>query len=430
MSNPIPEPTSVRDAISMFLKTRFEEKLKLEKDPEKREALIENHRPENWIPNAAKNASALTLVTHSPKFIHPSSSASAIRFLPSVGLPEGLVGTEAQEMPDDVVGNAAYLGSFAFLKVRYQGESILSRLLRDDTETIAALAVDPGLAASLAKQFNRIAISDKPPTTDELAKQIYFPVPEAQEGYHLLTIQYPSSLAHGFYQTISDDKFSEKTKELRKTPVAEIPAPASYREYRDLAKTGFGGSKPQNITQLNSERGGNAYLLSSQPPIWSKDLLRLSTTTTTIFARNLQSNIVIKSELRSLAEYLRKYHAKNEEYREAIKAQILVIVDAILDLVDLMGELPPGWTDAYSLIPEEKDWLDPFRSGLETSAVADPVFLGKRFGSWLLAALKDISSPRRNQGNPRPALSLDSTHSAAWAALFTTRFQFTMPQHS
>lgn len=428
MSEPASQPTSVRDAISIFLKIRLEEKLKPVSDPVRREALIEKHRPANWIPTAAKNAAALTLVTHSPKFIHPSSSATAIRYLPSSSLPDGLVGTEIQGMPDDVVGNAAYLGSFAFLKVCYQGESILSRLLRDDAETIAALAVDSSLAANLAKQFKQIAISDKPPTTDELAKQIYFPVPETEDDYHLLTNQYPSSLAHGFYKTISDDKFSEKTKELRKTPVAEISAPASYREYSNLAKTGFGGSKPQNITQLNSERGGNAFLLSSQPPVWSKDLLRLSPTTTTIFARNLQGNIVIKSELRSLAEYLRKYHAKNEEYREAVEAQILVIADSILDLVDLMGELPPGWTDAYSLITEEKDWLDPFRSGLETAATSDPVFLGKRFGNWLLAALKDISSARRNEGNSRPALSLDSTHAAAWAALFTARLQFSMPQ--
>lgn len=126
MSNPVPQPTSVRDAISMFLSNRLEAKLKPVKDPEKRKELLEQHRPETWIPNAAKNASALTLVTHSPKFIHPSSSASAIRFLPSATLPEGLVGTERQGMCDDVVGNAAYLGSFAFLKVQYQDETILS----------------------------------------------------------------------------------------------------------------------------------------------------------------------------------------------------------------------------------------------------------------------------------------------------------------
>ncbi|MFD2257191.1 type I-F CRISPR-associated protein Csy1 [Luteolibacter algae] len=429
MSVPIPEPTSVRDAISMFLKARLEEKLKPVKDLAKREALIEEHRPENWIPNAAKKAAALSLVTHSPKFIHPSSSASAIRFLPSVALPEGLVGTEIQGMVDDVVGNAAYLGSFAFLKVRYQGQSILSNLLRDDPETIAALAVDPSLAANLAKQFKQIAISDKPLSTDELAKQIYFPVPETKDDYHLLTIQYPTSLAHGFYETIREDKFSKKTKELRNTPVAEISAPASYREYRDLAKIGFGGSKPQNITQLNSERGGNAYLLSSIPPLWSKNLLRLSPTATTIFDRNLQSNVVIKSELRSLLEYLRQHHAKNEKYREAIEAQILVIADAVLDLVDLMSELPPGWTDAYSLIPEEKDWLDPFRSEQENAASSDPVVLGNRFGSWLLAALGEFNSPRRNEGRSLPALALDSTHAAAWSAIFAARLQFSMPQH-
>lgn len=430
MSDPIPEPTSVRDAISIFLKARLEGKLKSESDSAKNDAEIEKHRPENWIPIAANNATQLNLISHSSKFVNSSSKTSSIYFVPSGNLPEGLAGTEMQGMAEDVDGNAAYLGSYAFLKVCYKGESILSRLLRDDPETIAALAVDPSLAANLARQFKQIAISDKLPNTDELAKQIYFPVPETEDDYHLLTIQYPSSLAHGFYQTVTEDKFSERTKILRRTPLNELSAPTSYREYLNLGKITIGGSNKQNVSQLNSKRSGNAYLLSSQPPIWSKDLLRLSSTTTTIFARNLQSNNVIKSELRSLAEYLRKYHAKNEEYREAIEAQILVIADAVLDLVDLMGELPPGWTDAYSLVPEEKDWLDPFRSGLESAATSDPIFLGKRFGSWLLAALKDISSPRRNEGNSRLALSLDSAHSAAWAALFTARIQFAMPQHS
>jgi len=428
MSDPVPEPTSVRDAISMFLKTRLEEKLKPVKDPVEREALIEKHRPENWIPNASRNAAALTLVTHSPKFIHPSSSATAIRILPSSGLPDGLVGTEIQGMPDDVVGNAAYLGSFAFLKVCFQGESILSRLLRDEPETIAALADDPNLATNFARQFKQIAISDKQPETDELTKQIYFLVPETAEGYHLLSIQYPTSLAHGFHHTITDDKFSEKTKELRKTPVAEIPAPTSYREYRGLAKTGFGGSKPQNITQLNSERGGNAYLLSSVPPVWSTDLLKLSSSATTIFGRNLQANAVIRAELHCLADYLRNYHAKNEEYRDAIESQVRVIADAVLELGDFLSELPPSWTDAYSLIPEEKDWLDPFRSGMESAAISDPVFLGKRFGNWLVAALGDTHFSRRKEDSRLSPFALDSTHAAAWAALFTARLQFSVPQ--
>lgn len=428
MNESTPQPTSVRAAITGFLDSRLADKLKGIKDPAKREKLIDDHRFENWIPTAAKNASGLTLVTHSPKFANSSSSTSGVRFLPTAPLPEGLVGTEGADIPDDVVGNAAFLGAFAFLRVSYRDETLLSRLLRDDSETIGALADDPSQATALAKQFKAIAKTGKQVVTDELAKQIYFPVSEAEENYHLLTILYPTSVAHGFHFTISDDKFSEQTKELRKMPVAEIEAPDSYREYPGLAKTSFGGSKPQNITQLNSKRAGNAYLLPSLPPDWSADLLNLSPAATTVFDRFLAGNPVIRTELRSLAEYLRKYHPKNEEYRDAIKSQVLIVIDAVLDLGDLLGELPPTWSDAYSLIAEEKDWLDPFRDREGEREPCDATFLGKRFGAWLVQSLREIKSPRSGKGVPSQPLSLDADHAKAWSALFTEEFRFHQPR--
>src|SRR5690606_29857228 len=41
-----------------------------------------------------------------------------------------------------------------------------------------------------------------------------------------------------------------------------------YRNYQNLSVRKLGGTKPQNISQLNSERGGVNYLLSSSPPVW------------------------------------------------------------------------------------------------------------------------------------------------------------------
>ena len=38
--------------------------------------------------------------------------------------------------------------------------------------------------------------------------------------------------------------------------------------YASLAVQELGGTKPQNISQLNSERRGDNYLLASLPPVW------------------------------------------------------------------------------------------------------------------------------------------------------------------
>lgn len=40
------------------------------------------------------------------------------------------------------------------------------------------------------------------------------------------------------------------------------------RGYTNVAVQQLGGTKPQNISQLNSERRGNKGLLASLPPVW------------------------------------------------------------------------------------------------------------------------------------------------------------------
>ena len=42
--------------------------------------------------------------------------------------------------------------------------------------------------------------------------------------------------------------------------------------FLDTAIQSFGGSKPQNISQLNSQRGGKTNLLNCAPPSWQSTL--------------------------------------------------------------------------------------------------------------------------------------------------------------
>lgn len=95
-------------------------------------------------------------------------------------------------------------------------------------------------------------------------------------NYHLLAPLYASSLAHRVFQTINEERFGEAAKEARQARREGLFVQQAVHEYPQLVVQKLGGTKPQNISQLNSERGGNNYLLASLPPIWtSADAKRL-----------------------------------------------------------------------------------------------------------------------------------------------------------
>ena len=58
-----------------------------------------------------------------------------------------------------------------------------------------------------------------------------------------------------------------------------------FHDYPGLAVQNMGGTKPQNISQLNSERRGVNYLLSSLPPQWKASAARLPVHATSVFDR-------------------------------------------------------------------------------------------------------------------------------------------------
>ena len=120
---------------------------------------------------------------------------------------------------------------------------------------------------------------DKSKKTNRLVKQVYFPITNSneKESYHLLSILTPSGLLVKVKEQIDNIRFSENSKKVRefrkknKQPEENI----SYEDILDLTMIGYGGTKPQNISVLNSRNGGKFYLLSSLPPELEKRKVRL-----------------------------------------------------------------------------------------------------------------------------------------------------------
>lgn len=219
-------------------------------DTAERDKLFEKYEVETWLEDASLRISQLRLATHTPKQHHPDSKASAM-FYSNEETTHYYVGSQGLKLDADVIGNAAVLDVFKMLRLSFRGTSLLERLLNADQELIAALSVKSETAHSYVMSVF-LAFSQLPTELNagRLSKQVLFPVQD--DEYHTLVILYPSSLVHRAYQQLSHDRFSEESKALREARFKKLHHAHESREYPNLLVQNFGGSKPQNVSQLNT----------------------------------------------------------------------------------------------------------------------------------------------------------------------------------
>jgi len=168
----------------------------------------------------------------------------------------------------------------------------------------------------------------------------------------------------------------------------------------------LGGTKPQNISQLNSERGGVSYLLASLPPQWDREhprtLLNLDSALDR-FAHFEGTPALIKS----LSDFLltdpdkvMETRQTREAFEQALGAHLVSFAASI------WAQAEPGWTrDPACRLPQcEQLWLDPERVDLpvrEAHQAEDEAFnaacvfgawpdeVAGRFANWVNKRLRD-----------------------------------------
>lgn len=357
--------------------------------------------PGTWIASAAKRVMQLQQVTHSTKFTHPSSDWK-VSGLVSGGNPtaDGLeIGSHSlgADTAADVVGNAAALDVYKFLRLHVDGRSLLERAIARDPALLAALNDDETVAAEWTEAFAALPQPKGPPASHKLAKQLYWPV--ADGGYHLLSPLLASPVSHALYTRISRDRFSDEAKAAREARRNGKLHLEGYRDYPDLAIQSFGGSKPQNISQLNSERRGENMLLASLPPLWESPALRPPLKTDSVFLRYYPYRREVRRLAGVLKEYLRSVaHRRSNMHMRYTRATLVAeLVDEVLNMAaELRRGLEPGWTaqpDCRLRLAEQR-WLDPERCTLDDAFAArirgddwkDEICKG--FATWLNSALQ------------------------------------------
>lgn len=220
--------------------------------------------PRNWLTDAAKRAGQIKLVTHGAKFSHGDSKASSFYLETSAN--ESYLNTASlANVATDAIGNAAALDVAKLLQTDVNGDSLLASLKRGDYQALSTFAEDKVQLELWVAGFSQAWTTGRP-SSHKLAKQIYFPV---ADGYHLLCPLFSSSLAQAMYEKLTAVRFSEESKAIRDARKAGKWHSQPDIWFPNLAEMHFGGTKPQNISLLNSVRGGRVWLLPSMPPTWA-----------------------------------------------------------------------------------------------------------------------------------------------------------------
>ncbi|MDF9619954.1 type I-F CRISPR-associated protein Csy1 [Pseudomonas entomophila] len=360
-----------RSTITRFITDRRDTKLNGKDDP----VTAAKYEYSTWLADAARRVTQIQAVTHVLKATHPDARGSSL-FVDPKSLPSHEeVGSHSlgNQYATDIVGNAAALDVYKFLKLQVEDRTLLDWLQHDDPDLLSALTPDVEQATAWAAAFKGLVRQGESVVSHEKAKQLYWCVgddPTQAASFHLLQPLFPSSLVHAVHAEINDARFGEANKLARQARRNNEEHGDTYREYRELVARKLGGTKPQNISQLNSERGGVNYLLASLPPTWKSLALKPLLSVDCAFSRFHRFDGV-QRQLNALYGYFKEEPAADFATRkrlDRIQRALGLALNAFG--LNIRTQLPAGWTRT----PEchlplcEQVWLDPGRASLEIRA--------------------------------------------------------------
>ena len=368
---------SVSNELADFEAQRNLERFKLE----------ENLQPVNWLTDAAKRAKQISFVTHALKFTHTDAKGSSIYNTSYYGdhiwnnsyLSTAVLST----VQTDVVGNAAVLDVGKLLQIEHEGESLIAYILRGDTSPLQPFATSEAQLSEWMLGFLQV-LRPKMLSSHTLAKQIYFPINDNE--YHLLGPLFASSLAQTVYQRIHHNRYGESAKEARKAKRENKYSTDIISYYPHLVLQTFGGTKPQNVSQLNSVRGGKVYLFNCAPPIWDA---KVKTPKKDFISKYYAP--LVKTEIKNLKNFLlgMRHKNKNMSNREQRFDHVEELIDNLLFHAAHIQNLPSGWSKDANLPEAQQLWLDPgrakfdedFKKNFQKKEWIDEI--AKEFAHWL-----------------------------------------------
>lgn len=309
-----------------------------------------------WIDDAAKRGTQLSMVSHPSKFSHPSAKTSSV-IAQAQSENDGYLRTGNIDYPLDVFGNAAAMDVYKFLSIPLSNGLTVLENIEQKNELIENILTHSSFNFDILRDdFLKIKRSDLSLKTDHLVKQVYFPI--SKNEYHLLSLLTASGLITTLKKRLDQLRFSDATKTAKENRRKNEIDPVGYADIYDLTVTAYGGTQPQNVSVLNSQNAGRAYLLASTPPQLEKRSIRLPNSdffSQTLYRNNYKENF---TELHKLM----RLDINNINIRNAIKNIIQFVIDQILLYAfKIRSHYEQGWSeqDYYIGLPKiQRIWLD------------------------------------------------------------------------
>ncbi|MBS7349071.1 MAG: type I-F CRISPR-associated protein Csy1 [Comamonas sp.] len=387
------------------------------------QAAQEKYTLASVLSKGAKAAKSIAIASHLAKATHPDLKVknvsnlavdfSTLPVLEALGSHALVAGEGAAHQSlldasgDGAYNNAAY-ELYLLLDSRFEGQSLAEWLAADDEDAVQAFSLsgDSGADTAAAQPWLDLLGSKCPQVAvSTLSKQVYWlasPAADAcnDHAYLLLAPLFPASLTHQAYKQIHADRYSEANNAARKARREGKPHDGIFRDYPGLAVQKMGGTKPQNISQLNSERGGVNYLLASLPPQWRTKGERLPVNTYSVFERFFTNRPPVRRTVQALQRFLQSNPEPNQATRQRRESLVDGLLSELMLMVSELHQLPPGWSaDSQrfgNLHRSEQLWLDPLRAEKPSEAefaeewlrLEWPAAIAQRFANWLNAQLR------------------------------------------
>lgn len=374
---------------------------------------------QQWLPNAAKRAGQINIASHPCTFSHPSARKNKNGYVTSIiadaeRQADGYLRSGNVQVENDALGNAAALDVYKFLTLPMQdGQSLLQHIQQDSPLATELLTIETESYANLKDGFLAMTANSDEMVTSSKIKQVFFPV---DGNYHQLSILSNSGLIYALRDRIDHLRFSEQQKEIRALKRTNEFSEQGFSEIYDITTIGYGGTKPQNISVLNNQKGGKARLLLSTPPQLAKRDINFPT-------RDFFENSIRYFNIKEPLEGLHKILNRNDDSpipRRNLESgrdnRIEEILDAILlRMMGLRSVAAEQYRDTDSQLPTyQKIWLV---AEQQVRNQQDDWLkeLTERIAKWVVDAYKVVIKTPASLGNEeqRYILSVIESHREA-----------------
>jgi CRISPR-associated protein Csy1 len=358
----------------------------------------EKFKPEIWLTDAARRAKQISLATHAAKFTHSDAKASSV-LVNNISTTDNeyLATAKLTDKAIDAVGNAAALDVAKLLKLQVNGDSLIAQLQQNKADALIIFTDKTELIQSWIIGF-KLALADEKLSSHTLSKQLYFPLKsdDGETKYHLLCPLFSSSLAHKLHKKVTGTRFGD-SKEIRDARRANKYHDAIDTSFLNTAIQSFGGSKPQNISQLNSERYGQNYLLNAAPPVF-KAQVNPPITQLSIF--NRQFTYKVSNYLRDFKTFLTNLTPEQRNFKIRYQRDhhfTLPIIDQLMIHAANIQRLEAGWATLPDTEIKLKQahalWLDVYNPNHSFQQEREKqdwlTTVATDFASWLIKQLKN-----------------------------------------